>query len=141
MGAMTRSILAVVIAVTATLVFAQSLSLDQLIGTWDLTYDMGQGQQSGTIAISSNDDGTPKITMSTTGGGDSEASNIEIDGDTLKFTREVSAQGQGLAVNYEARLVDGKLDGSFEVDLSELGGAGAAGGLGGPTEWTATKAE
>jgi hypothetical protein len=141
MGAMTRSILAVVIAVTATLVFAQSLSLDQLIGTWDLTYDMGQGQQSGTIAISSNDDGTPKITMSTTGGGDSEASNIEIDGDTLKFTREVSAQGQGLAVNYEARLVDGKLDGSFEVDLSALGGAGAAGGLGGPTEWTATKAE
>jgi hypothetical protein len=116
----------------------ESLDLDALLGTWNMTYDMGQGQETGTITISRNDDGDPMISMSTSGGGASNARDIEIDGDTLTYTRDVNAQGQSLSVNYTAKLMEGKLEGSFELDL---GGVGGAGGLGGPTAWTATKAE
>ena len=117
---------------------AEALTLDALLGTWNMTYDMGQGPQTGTITISRSDDGGPRIAMSTTGGGSSEARAISIAGDTITYVRDVSAQGQSITVNYSARLIDGKLEGSFELDLGAL--AGAAAGLGGPTAWTATMA-
>ena len=142
MRAVVRGIFAVTFTLAAVSAAAQgsaALSLDQLIGTWDMSYDMGQGPQTGTIAVSRNDDGSPKIMMSTTGGGNSEARDIRIEGDSITFARDVSAQGQSLSVSYMARLVDGKLDGTFELDLGDL--AGAAGGLAGPTAWMATKAE
>ena len=116
-----------------------SLDLDQLLGTWNIVYDMGQGQQTGTITVTKNDDGSPKIAMSTTGGGASEARDIRIEGDTITYVRDVSAQGQSLSVSYSAKLVGNVLEGSFVLDLGEF--AGAAGGLGGPTAWKATKVE
>ena len=115
------------------------LELDALLGTWNMSYDMGQGAQTGTITISKHDDGSPMIAMSTSGGGQSEARDIEISGDTLTYSRDVSAQGQSITVHYTAKLMAGKLAGSFELDLGGLGAA--AGGLGGPTQWSATKAE
>lgn len=118
---------------------ADSLDLESLLGTWNMAYDMGQGPQTGTITISRHDDGSPMIVMSTSGGGQSEAHDIELSDDTLTYSREVSAQGQGITVHYSAKVMDGKLEGSFELDLGALGVA--AGDLGGPTEWTATKAE
>jgi hypothetical protein len=128
----------VVLVVTAASASAQSsLNLDQLLGTWNMSYE-NQGQQTGTIMISRNDDGTPKIMMSTTAGGDSEARDIKIDGDTLTYARDVSVQGQSLAVSYMAKLVDGKLEGTFDLDLGDFGAA--AGALGEPTPWMATKA-
>jgi hypothetical protein len=139
MNGVTRSIVATILTLAVTSASAQSLSLEQLLGVWAMSYDMGQGAQTGTITVSRDDSGGPKIMMSTTGGGDSEARDIKIEDGKLMFTRDVSAQGQNLSVSYTAMLVDGKLDGSFEVDLGALGGA--AGGLGGPTAWEATKAE
>lgn len=135
-------ILSTALVLTATLAIAQDsapLDLDQLLGTWNMTYDMGQGPQTGTITVSKNDDGSPKIVMSTTGGGESEARDIKFEGDSVMYSRDVSAQGQSLVVSYTAKLMEGKLEGSFELDLGDL--AGAAGGLGGPTQWMATKAE
>lgn len=128
---------AVLVVVAASAAAQSSLNLDQLLGTWNMSYE-NQGRQTGTIMISRNDDGTPKIMMSTTGGGDSEARDIKIDGDTLTYARDVSVQGQSLTVSYMAKLVDGKLDGTFELDLGDLGAA--AGALGEPTPWMATKA-
>lgn len=132
--------LALALIVAATSAFAQDsgeLTLDQLVGTWSMSYDMGQGAQTGTIVIS-EEDGAPKITMSTTAGGDSEARDIKIEDGSLMYSRDINAQGQALSVDYTAKLMDGKLEGTFEIDLGALGGA--AGGLGGPTAWTATKA-
>jgi len=139
MKSMTKILVPAALVLFAQIAPAQTLDLEQLLGTWNMSYDMGQGQETGTITVSRNEDGSARISMSTTGGGDSEAHDIEIDGDELRFSRDVSAQGQGLGVDYTAKLVDGKLEGSFEIDLSALGGA--AGGLGAPTAWTATRAE
>jgi len=146
MKLITRSILVAVFAVATFPTGAQTLDLDPLIGTWNMSYDMGQGPQTGTIVIARDDDGMPKVTMSTSSGGESEARDVRIEGDELKYVRDVSAQGQNLTVSYTAMLVDGQLEGSFEADLGALGGGGgggggAAGGPGGATEWVATKAE
>lgn len=132
-----RMALAAALAVTATVTMAQAtLDFDDLVGVWNLTYE---GGQTGSFTMSKNDDGSPKIVVSTAQGGDSEARDIMIEGDMIKFGRDINLQGQSLSVNYMARLVDGKLEGTGEVDLG--GGGGAAGAGGGPTPFTATKAE
>lgn len=112
---------------------AQALTIDELVGTWNMSYDMGQGTQTGTITVSKNDDGSAAITLNTQGGGSSDASDIVIEGDVLTFSRNISAQGQSIGVDYTAELVDGQLQGTFELDLGGFGGGG------GPTSWTATK--
>ncbi len=121
------------VALLATVTFlfssaAVALTVDDLVGTWNMTYDMGQGAMSGTIVISMNDDGSPAISLNTSGGGSSQASDIVIEGEEINFSRSVSAQGQSVGVDYTATLVDGKLEGSFELDLG-----------GGATPWTATR--
>jgi hypothetical protein len=139
MKKMTNWILAAALALAAGFAASQDadpMDLDALLGTWNMVYDMGQGRQTGTITISRNDDGSPGISMTTSGGGSSEAREISIEADTLSYTRDISAQGQSITVNYTAKLMEGKLEGSFELDLG-----GAGGGLGGPTTWTATKAD
>ena len=116
-----------VIALTATTSWA--LTVDELVGVWDMNYDMGQGNQTGTITITRNDDGSAAIRLNTQGGGASDASNIMIEGEELKFSRQINAQGQSLGVDYSARLVDGNLEGSFELDVPGLG----------TIPWTATR--
>lgn len=111
---------------------AQALTVDDVVGSWAMSYDMGQGNQTGTITISKNADGSPAITMNSQAGGSSAANNVVIDGDEITWSRQISAQGQAIGVNYKAQLVDGKLEGTFELDLGGFGG-------GGPTNWTATK--
>ena len=106
-----------------------ALELADLAGTWNMAYDMGQGAESGTITISEEPDGSAKIVMATSAGGNSEANDFSIEGETVSFSREVDAQGQSLEVSYTAQLVDGKLQGSFEVSLG-----------GGATSWSAEKA-
>ncbi|MDA0929579.1 MAG: hypothetical protein O2861_16000 [Proteobacteria bacterium] len=64
---------------------ALSLELSELVGTWTMSYDMGQGPTTGTITISEADDGSAKIVVSSAAGGSSEARDIEIVGDTLSF--------------------------------------------------------
>ena len=114
---------------------AMALTVDELVGTWDMSYDMGQGAQTGTITISKNADGSAAIRLNTQGGGASTARSIKIEGDDLSFSRDINAQGQSIGVDYKAKLVDGKLQGSFELDL---GGAAPPGAMG-ATPWTATK--
>lgn len=116
----------------------QALEVDELVGTWNMTYDNQLGPQTGTITVSKADDGSAKIVMATSGGGSSDAKNIAIDGDTLTFSRDVNVQGQSLAVNYTAQLMEGQLKGSFTLDLG--GQAAALGAAAGPTAWTATRA-
>jgi len=111
---------------------ALALSVDELVGSWSMSYNMGQGDQTGTITVAKNADGSAAITLNTQGGGSSEASDVAIVGDELSFSRTISAQGQSIPVNYKAGLVDGQLQGTFELDL---GGFDA----GGPVQWSATR--
>lgn len=121
-----------IIALLLSPALAQALTVDDVVGSWAMSYDMGQGNQTGTITINKNADGSPAITMNSQAGGSSAASNVVIDGDEITWSRQISAQGQAIGVNYKAQLVDGKLEGTFELDLGGFGG-------GGPTNWTATK--
>ena len=114
---------------------AMALTVDDLVGVWNMSYDMGQGAQTGTITVTKNADGSAGITMNTQGGGTSTARNVMISGEEVTFSRDISAQGQSLGVNYKAHIMDGKLMGVFEIDL---GGAAPAGSIP-PTNWTATK--
>jgi hypothetical protein len=119
---------------------AQTTSvLDQLVGTWNLAYE---GGVTGTFTISKNADGTPQIAVTTDQGGQSNARDIVITNDTITFARDIALQGQTGSVNYTAKLVDGKLEGTGLVNLG--GGAGGAPGGGAPatpTPFTATKAQ
>jgi hypothetical protein len=89
------------------------------------------------LTISKKADGTPMIKVSTSQGGESEARDVVIKGDTISFARDINVQGQTGSVSYTAKLVEGKLQGTGEV---KLGGGGGPGG-GGPTPFTATKAK
>ncbi len=111
---------------------ALALGVDDLVGSWAMSYNMGQGNQTGTITVAKNADGSAAITLNTQGGGTSTASDIAINGEELTFSRTISAQGQSIPVNYKATLVDGQLQGTFELDL---GGMDA----GGPVSWTAAR--
>jgi len=132
-----RWCLAAALSTSAALALAQGsqLRLESLLGVWNLTYE--GGQTTGTLTISKKADGTPAIKVSTSQGGESEARDIAIKGDTLTFARDINVQGQTGSVSYTAKLVEGKLQGTGEV---KLGGGGGPGG-GGPTPFTATKAK
>ena len=124
--------LAATIAVVLSAPAAFALSVDELVGSWAMSYNMGQGDQTGTINVSKDADGNAAISMNTQGGGTSNASDVAINGDELSFSRTISAQGQSIPVKYKASMVDGKLQGTFELNL---GGFDA----GGPVSWSATK--
>ena len=113
------------------------LHLESLLGVWNLTYE--GGQTTGTLTISKKADGTPMIKVSTSQGGESEARDIVIKGDTISFARDINVQGQTGSVSYTAKLVEGKLQGTGEVKLGGNGGGGPGGGA--PTPFTATKAK
>jgi hypothetical protein len=131
-----RWLLLAALAVTATPVMAQApLKFDDLVGKWNLMYE--DGQTTGTFTMSKNPDGTPKVVVSTTAGGESVAKDVVIKGDTITFTRELTAQGLSGTVTYTAKLVDGALKGTGDVKLA----AGGAPGAGMPTPFTATKAK
>ena len=72
-------------------------------------------------------------------GGESVAKEVVIKGDTITFTRDITAQGLSGSVTYTAKLVDGALKGAGDVKLA--GPDGAAPGGGAPTPFTATKAK
>ena len=133
-----RWCLAAALSTTGALALAQApptLRLESLLGVWNLTYE--GGQTTGTLTISKKADGTPMIKVATSQGGESEAKDITIKGETITFARDINVQGQAGSVSYTAKLVDGKLQGTGEV---KLGGGGGPGG-GGPTPFTATKAK
>jgi hypothetical protein len=131
-----RWLLSAALAVTATSVMAQApLKFDDLVGKWNLMYEDGQ---TGTFTMSKNPDGTPKVVVSTMAGGESVAKDVVIKGDTITFTREITAQGLSGSVTYTAKLVDGALKGVGDVKLADAGGAPGAGM---PTPFTATKAK
>jgi hypothetical protein len=133
-----RWCLAVALSTTGVLALAQGppmLHLESLLGVWNLAYE--GGQTTGTLTISKKADGTPMIKVSTSQGGESEARDIVLKGDTITFARDINVQGQTGTVTYTAKLVEGKLQGTGEV---KLGGGGGPGG-GGPTPFTATKAK
>jgi hypothetical protein len=131
-----RWLLSAALAVTAASAVAQApLNFNDLVGVWNLMYDDGQ---TGTFTFSKNDDGTPKVVVSTMAGGESVAKEVVIKGDTITFTRDIVAQGLSGSVTYAARLVDGALKGTGEV---KLGGPGGAPGAGAPTPFTATRAK
>ena len=132
-----RWLLSAALAVAVAPVMAQAvLNFNDLVGKWNLMYDDGQA---GTFTFSKNDDGTPKVVVSTMAGGESVAKNVVIKGDTISFTRDIAAQGLSGSVTYTAKLVDGALKGAGDVKLA--GPDGAAPGGGAPTPFTATKAK
>jgi hypothetical protein len=136
MGNAMRWLLSVALAVTTTSVMAQApLKFDDLVGKWNLMYADGQ---TGTFTMSKNADGTPKVVVSTMAGGESVAQHVVIMGDTITFTRDITAQGLSGSVTYTAKLVDGALKGTGDVKLAAGDGAPGAGM---PTPFTATKAK
>jgi hypothetical protein len=152
MRTLNRWTLAAALTVAAVSAMAQgaALKIDDLVGVWNMMYESGEG---GTFTITKNADGTPKIVVQTTQGGQSEANDIVINGDTITFARTINAGGQAGSVNYSAKLVDGKLQGTGLVNLGGAapggapGGAAPGGAAGGaaapaamPTPFTATRA-
>ena len=132
-----RWLLSAALVVTAVSAMAQApLNFNDLVGKWNLMYEDGQ---SGTFTFSKNDDGTPKVVVSTMAGGESAAKNIVIKGDTITFTRDITAQGLSGSVTYTAKLADGALKGSGDVKLGGPDGAVPGGTT--PTPFTATKAK
>jgi len=132
-----RWLLVAVLAVAAVPAIAQApLNFNDLIGVWNLMYDDGQ---MGTFTFSKNPDGTPKAVVSTMAGGESVAKDVVIKGDTITFTREITAQGLSGSVTYTAKLVAGALKGTGDVKLAAAGGPAPAAGM--PTPFTATKAK
>ena len=130
-------LLSAAVAVTAAPAMAQAqLNFNDLVGVWSLAYEDGQ---TGTFTFSKNNDGTPKVVVSTMAGGESVAKDIVIKGDTISFTRDIAAQGLSGSVTYTARLVDGALKGTGDVKLAGPDGGAPAGGA--PTPFTATKAK
>ena len=127
-----RSLLiAAVLALTAAPVMAQAaLNFNDLVGKWSLMYDDGQ---TGTFTFSKNDDGTPKVVVSTMAGGESVAKDVVVKGDTITFTRDINVQGLTGSVTYTAKLVEGALKGSGNVKLGDADGM--------VTPFTATKAK
>ena len=127
-----RWLLLAALAVTAAPAIAQApLNFNDLVGVWNLMYEDGQ---TGTFTMSKNPDGSPKVVVSTMAGGESVAKDVVIKGDTITFTREITAQGLSGSVTYTAKMVDGALKGTGDVKL-----AGADGGM--PTPFTATRAK
>jgi hypothetical protein len=126
-----RFLLAAALAVTTGPVVAQApqtLSVDDLVGVWDMRYEDGQA---GKFTISKNDDGTPKIIVSTAQGGQSAAHDVVFAKDTVAFARDITLQGQSLIVTYTAKHADGKLLGSAKFNL----------GNGSAMSFTATRAD
>ena len=125
-----RWLLLVALVVTAAPAMAQApLNFNDLVGKWDLMYDDGQ---TGTFTFSKNPDGTPKVVVSTMAGGESNAKDVVIKGDTIVFTRDIAVQGLSGSVTYTAKLVDGALKGTGDVKLGDQGM---------PTPFTAKKAK
>ena len=126
-----RWLLAAALAVAAVPAMAQAaLNFNDLVGVWNLTYDDGQ---TGTFTFSKNDNGSPKVVVSTMAGGESVAKDVVIKGDTITFTRDINVQGLTGSVTYTAQLADGALKGTGNV---KLGDADAM-----PTPFTAKKAK
>lgn len=135
---MIRLLLAVGIGIAANPLIAQDgneLNFDRIVGVWSISYEDGQ---TGTFTMSKEDDGAPRIKVTTGQGGESEARDIQIEGDTIAFSRDVNMERETFSVNYQARLVNGKLEGTGKVVLNSAF-AGAAGGATVP--FTATRAE
>jgi hypothetical protein len=101
-----------------------ALSVDDLVGVWNMTYESGEG---GTFTITKNENGTAKVVVVTTQGGESEARDVAISGDTITFARTINVGGQAGSVNYSAKLVDGKLQGTGLVNLGGAPGAAPGG--------------
>ena len=106
-----------------------ALNFNDLVGVWNLMYEDGQ---MGTFTFSKNANGTPKVVVSTMAGGESEAKEVVIKGDTITFMRVIDVQGLMGSVTYTAKLVGGALKGTGDVKLG--------GPEGTVTPFTATKA-
>src|SRR6185436_4004647 len=97
-----RWLLLAALAVTAAPAMAQTaLNFNDLVGKWNLMYEDGQTE---TFTVSKNDDGTPKVVVSTMAGGESVAKEVVVKGDTISFTRAIDVQGLSGSVTYTAKL-------------------------------------
>ena len=128
MGIAMRWLLSAALALMAAVAQAP-LNFNDLVGKWNLMYEDGQ---TGTFTFSKNDDGTPKVVVSTMAGGESVAKEVAIKGDTITFTREIAVQGLAGSVTYTAKLVEGALKGTGNVKLGDAPM---------PTPFTATRAK
>jgi len=127
-----RWLLSAALAIAAVPAMAQApLNFNDLVGKWNLMYE--DGQTTGTFTFSKNDDGTPKVVVSTTAGGESVAKEVVIKGDTISFTRVIDVAGAAGSVTYTAKLVEGALKGAGEVKLGDMPVP--------PTPFTATRAK
>src|SRR5262245_64815257 len=115
----TKWLLSAALVVAAAPATAQTpLNFNDLVGVWNLMYEDGQ---TGTFTFSKNNDGTPKVVVSTMAGGESVGKEVVIKGDTITLLGDVAVQGLSGSVTYTAKLVDGALKGTGDVKLGDVG--------------------
>lgn len=87
-----------------------SLDFDDFVGVWNMVYDNGQTPS---LAISRADDGTPTILVRSQFG-ERTVRDIVVEGNEITFNHESNATptGEPFLIEYTARLVDGKLEGT-----------------------------
>lgn len=115
MGTWKQTIWAGVMTVLAVPAFAAS----PFAGTWNIELDFQGTPVEGVMVIHEGADG--KLSGSWTSQfGESDLQDMKVSGETLTFQREISAQGQSMALDYQAKLVDGKIDGMIMTPQGDL---------------------
>lgn len=110
-----RTIWAGVMTVLAVPAFAAS----PFAGTWNIELDFQGTLVEGVMVINEGADGALSGSW-TSQFGESDLEDVKVAGETLTFQREISAQGQSMTLDYQAKLVDGKIDGMILTPQGDL---------------------
>jgi hypothetical protein len=89
------------------------------VGEWDILLDFQGREVEAKIIVKEGDDKTLSA-MFNSPRGEAEMDNVKIADDTLTFSREMERQGQTFKIEYSAKIVDGKLDGTMETPRGKM---------------------
>ncbi len=95
------------------------------LGEWDIEMDLQGRQLQAKLGITVAD-GSLAGTWSSERRGDSTVDNVAIKDDALTFSRTIERQGEEFTIDYEAKLVDGKLSGRAVTSRGDLPFTGTA---------------
>jgi polyisoprenoid-binding protein YceI len=106
-----------VFALTLPTAFAQAQKYDALLGVWDVetegaqytfvfTFTIEEGELAGVFEGQS---------------GEVEMQNLTVEDNQVTFTVEIDAGGQGMAIDFEAIIDGGSLEGMLSMEFGEVG--------------------
>lgn len=88
------------------------------LGSWDIEMDFQGRTMEAKLDVTEADGALGGKWSSQLG--ESDLDDIKIDGDVLTFSRTLDRQGQQFTLDYQAKLVDGKLDGTIVSPMGDL---------------------